>query len=29
VPMSLQCILSALHLWLFATVLDVSVMVNS
>jgi len=29
VPMSLHCMLSALHLWMFATILDVSVMVLS
>ena len=29
VPISLQCVLSALHLWMFATVLDVSVMILS
>ena len=29
VPMSLHCILSALHLWMFATILDASVMVLS
>ena len=29
VPMSLHCILSALHLWMFATILDASVMILS
>jgi len=29
VPMSLHCMLSTLHLWLFATILDASVMILS